>query len=113
MKTNQERTYEILNGYLMSNNHINIESLAEEIIINAVNDRQLYEERMNNTRRKIRNIAISELLTYINICLEWYGYRGYYATSKQLIKYDREHGGDLEKVLDYIVDNIQAERAEY
>lgn len=110
-KTDKKKTYEILGGYLMENNHINIESLADEIMILSDNTRKLYEERFN-TRRKTRNIAINEMMVFIDTHLEYSGYPGYYATSKQVINFSKEHGGDLEKVLDIVEENIERTRKE-
>ena len=61
MRTNANYTNEILGGYLMNNNHINIESLADQVDVLASNTKTYYYERLN-TRRKIRNIAIGELM---------------------------------------------------
>ena len=110
-KTDKNKTYEILGGYLMDNNHINIESLADEIMILSDNTKNLYFERFN-TRRKIRNIAINELMFFIDTHLNYFGYPGYYATSKQVIDFSKEHGGDIEKVLDIVEKNIEITRKE-
>ena len=111
MRTNANYTNEILGGYLMSNNHINIEALAYQIDVLAVNTKLYYNERLN-TRRKIRNIAINELMFWINTELKYCGYPGYYATNKQVMKFDKDHGGDLEKVLDIIESYILITRQE-
>lgn len=111
MRTNTNYTSEILGGYLMNNDHINIEYLATQVDVLAVNTRSYYEERMN-TRRKIRNIAIGELMFWINTELKYSGYPGYYATNAQVMKFDREHGGDLEKVLDILESYIAITREE-
>lgn len=112
MRTNANYTNEILGGYLMNNDHINIESLANQVDVLAVNTRRYYDER-RNTRRKIRNIAIDELMFWINTELKYNGYPGYYATNAQVMKFDKDHGGDLEKVLDKVVEYIQITRDEY
>lgn len=109
MRTNQNYTYEILAGYLKNDGHLNIESLAENINITAVNDRNQYEEIFNK-RRKVRNIAINQLMYWINENLKYSGYAGYYATNEQVMKFDKEHYRDLEKVLDILVDYIKIER---
>lgn len=111
MRTNEAYTNEILGGYLMNNNHINIESLADQIDVLAVNTKNYYLERLN-TRRKTRNIAIAEMMFWINTELKYNGYAGYYATNKQVMKFDKEHGGDLEKVLDIIEKYIIITREE-
>lgn len=111
MKTNMNYTNEILAGYLMDNNRINIESLADQIDILASNTEMYYTERLN-TRRKIRNIAINELMFFINTELKFSGHSGYYATNKQVMKFSQDHGGDLEKVLDILEGYIQTTREE-
>ena len=112
MKTSTIYTNEILSGYLMDNNRINVEYLADQIDMVASNEENYYFERLN-TRRKIRNIAIGELMFFINRELNFSGYRGYYATNEQVMKFDKEHGGDLEKVLDILEDYIKTTREEH
>lgn len=109
--TNQEKTFEILGGYLMNNNELNIEYFADQVDIIASNTKFLYDDRFN-TRRKLRNIAISEMMYFIDQELYFSGYEGYYATSKQVMKWDQEHGGGLEKVLDILEECILREREE-
>lgn len=111
MKTNQNYTYEILGGYLMNNNELNIEYFAHLVEITAENTKQLYFERFN-TRRKIRNIAINELMYFINQELKFSGYENYYASNKQVMKWDQEHGHGLEKVLGLLENSIQETRDE-
>lgn len=111
MKTNTNYTSEILAGYLMNDDRINVEYLADQIDILASNTEMYYFERLN-TRRKIRNIAINELMFFINTELKFSGRCGYYATNKQVMKFDKEHGGDLEKVLDILEGYIRTTREE-
>jgi len=111
MRTDKNKTFEILGGYLMNNNHLNIGYFAEMVIIVSDNESTLYKERFN-TRRKTRNIAINELMHFINSELKYSGYDGYYATNKQVMDFDKEHGGDLEKVLDIVENNIITTRKE-
>ena len=110
-KTDKKKTYEILSGYLMNNNHVNIEYLADQIILISDNESRLYHERFN-TRRKTRNIAINELMFFIDTELKYSGYPGYYATNKHVTDFSKEHGGDLEKVLDIVEENIERTRKE-
>lgn len=109
--TRQEKTFEILGGYLMSDNTLNIGYVAELVCITAKNTRHLYEDRFN-TRRKIRNIAISELMYFIDRELYFAGYENYYSTSRQVMAWDAEHGFGLEKVLDIVVEDINRDRDE-
>ena len=110
MRTNVNYTNEVLGDYLMENNSVNVESLADNIWITAINNRATYEEIVYNTRRKIRDIAISCLMNWIDENLKYSGYAGYYATNKQVMKFDKEHNNSLEKVLDLIVSWIEIER---
>jgi len=112
MKTNAAYTNEILAGYLMNNNRVNVESLADNIWITMYHDRRTNEEAIHNTRRKPRSVAIEGLMNWINLNLPYYGYEGFYATNKQVMKFDREHGGSLEEVLDELENWIIAERNE-
>lgn len=108
-RTDINKTYEILGGYLMSNNELNIEYFAHQVTLHAENNEQYYKERFN-TRRKIRNIAISEMMFFINTELYFSGYENFYATNQQVMKWDKEHGYGLEKALDLVVEDIKATR---
>ena len=112
MKTNAAYTAEILSGYLMNNNQVNVGYLAEQIDIFAYNREALHRNRLN-TRQKIRNIAINELMQFINTHLGYNGYSGYYATNAQVMKWDKEHENGLEAVLDILVECIETTRNEY
>ena len=111
MKTNKNFTNFIIDGYLMSNNEVNVEYLAEQIISEAEAVETLYNECFN-TRRKTRNVAITFMMSYFNKMLKNAGYTNYYADNKQVIAYDRAHNGGLERVLDvveaYVVDERNA-----
>lgn len=110
-RTDKNKTYEILGGYLMNNDHVNIGYLADQVMLISDNESTLYHERFNK-RRKTRNIAINEMIFFINQELKYSGYPGYFATSKQVIDFSKEHGGDLEKVLDIVEENIKRTRKE-
>lgn len=111
MRTNANYTNEILGGYLMDNNSVNVESLVENIWITVINTRSLYDD-IFNSRRKIRNIAINQLMFWIDENLKYNGYNGYYATNKQVMKFNTEHNNSLDKVLDELVEYIENERKE-
>lgn len=111
MKTNINYTYEILGGYLMSNNKLNVGYFADAVMLFSDNDETLYKERFN-TRRKTRNIAINELMSFINRELKFAGYTGYYASNAQVMKWDKEHDGGLEAALDIIEANVIQTREE-
>jgi hypothetical protein len=110
-RTDINKTYEILGGYLMSNNELNIEYFAHQVELIAENTRHLYEERFN-TRRKLRNIAINEMMYFIDTELYYNGYENYYATNQQVMKWDKEHNNGLEKVLDLVEESIRTTREE-
>ena len=105
--TKKVYTYEILNGYCMNNGRVNIEYLAEQIYIVCNNDARTYGQARNNNRIKTRNIAINWLMFFVNTELKFSGYNRYYCTSKHLMDYDREHNGDLERVLDIVENYIK------
>lgn len=109
--TRQEKTFEVLNGYLKEDNTLNIGYVADLVSITAKNTRHLSEDRFN-TRRKIRNIAISELMYFIDRELYFAGYENYYSTSRQVMQWDAKHGYGLESVLDLVVEDIIEDRKE-
>lgn len=109
MKTNQNYTFEILGGYLMDNNEVNAEYLAEQVIDYAERIADRYNECFN-TRRKPRNVAIEWLMDFINRQLKNSGYVGFYASNAQVMAFDRKHGGSLERVLDIIEEEVKTER---
>ena len=111
MKTCANYTFEILNGYIMPNNRLNVGYFADAVTLFSDNESNLYQERFN-TRRKTRDIAICELKAFVDWELNSAGYAGFYADNKQLMKWDREHGGDLEAALDIIEKNIIQTREE-
>lgn len=111
MKTNINYTNEVLGGYLMDNNEVNVEYLADEIKWHGNSKEHLYNECFN-TRRKTRNVAIEWMMDFINTKLADWGYRGYYATNKQVMKFDRDHGNSLETMLDILEAYIITEREE-
>ena len=111
MRTNINYTNEILGGYLMDNNEVNEEYLAEQIIDYGDGRERLYNECFN-TRGKTRNVAINWMMDFINDKLQDWGYRGYYATNQQVMKFDREHGNSLERMLDIVEAHVKEEREE-
>ena len=109
--TSTAATLEIIGGYCMSNGRLNVEYFAGQVSLICDNTDFMYKERFN-TRRKSRNLAINEMLYFIDRELGFAGYTGYYATSKQCIDWDRAHGGDLEAALDIIEAEILRTREE-
>lgn len=109
--TKREFTFEILGGYLMNDNRVNVEYLAHCVEVVCENERRNYDEMLNR-RRKARSVSIEWLRDFINGELGFAGYKGYTATNAQLIAFDRKHGGGLERVLDKVTAHINARRAE-
>ena len=95
----------------MSNNRLNVGYFADAVTLFSDNNEMLYKERFN-TRRKTRNIAINEMMAFINRELKFAGYTGYYADNKQVMKWDRKHDGGLEAALDIIEANVIQTREE-
>lgn len=109
--TSTAATLEIIGGYCMPNGRLNVEYFAGQVSLICDNTDFMYKERFN-TRRKSRNLAINEMLFFIDRELGFAGYTGYYATNKQCIDWDRAHGGDLEAALDIIEAEILRTREE-
>lgn len=110
--TNQNFTNEILGGYLMNNDRLNTEYLFLQVDIHTSNTRKLYDFMHEKNRMKVRNVAISLLKSFVDSELRFAGYVGYECTSKQLMKFDKEHGNGLMEVLDMIETWIIEERKE-
>jgi hypothetical protein len=111
MHTNTNYTHNILNGYTDAAGHIDIKYFAHCVEIVADNNRDTSEEKYN-TRRKPRNVAIAWLMYFIDTELYFNYGRGYYATNKQVMQWDKTHAGQLEEVLDLVTNYIIAERNE-
>ena len=109
--TNQAMTFEVFNRYLEADNRVDVQTLADEIQIVSTNIQRLYNE-MNNRRRRPRAVAIEWLMQWTNQELGFAGHRGFEATNKQVMSYDRQHGGSLEAVLDELEAYIRAQREE-
>jgi len=111
MRTNQLFTHEVINNYADAAGLIDVNYFAHCVQIVADNNRPTSDEK-NNTRRKPRNVAIDWLMYFIDTELKYQDHPGFYATNKQVINWDRSHGGQLEKVLDIVEKYIIDERNE-
>jgi hypothetical protein len=111
MRTNKKFTYEVLNGHYESESGaILADYLTDNIIIYLSNDRTLYNEVRNNTRRKPEPLAWSAFTELINdILRDWHP--GFYASSEQLKTWLKDHGAGYE-VLAPVVEYIKDTRAE-
>jgi len=109
--TNQVFTFEVLTAQLDNNGTFDVDYISNEIETVCINTRELYAETINK-RRAARSVAIEYLMYWVNCLLRFAGYRGYYATNKQVMNFDRQHGGALDRVLCEIVEYIKAYREE-
>lgn len=112
MKTSATITNEIINNYADENGKIDIDYFAHCVQIVCDNDGPQICNEKYNTRRKPRAVAINWLMYFINTEFKYQNYTGYYATNKQVIQWDRTHGGQLERVLDLVEEYINQERNE-
>lgn len=111
MHTNTNYTHNILNGYADAAGKIDVSYFAHLVTITADNNQPTSAEKYN-TRRKPRNVAISWLMYFINTEIYFSYGRGWYATNKQVMQWDKTHAGQLEAVLDLVTNYIIAEREE-
>lgn len=111
MRTNTNITNEVLNNYADAAGLIDIKYFAHCVQIVADNNRPTSDEKYN-TRRKPRNVAIQWLMYFIDTEIKYQDHPGYCATNKQVMQWNRTHGGQLEKVLDIVEKYIVDERNE-
>ena len=105
-KTNQTHTHEILNGWLMSDNNLNVESVVDNIRVEMVNTRHLWD-RIRNRRIKPESIAKSAICEWVNSQLTWHGYKTV-CTWRQIASY----GHDIDKVISGVIQCVIDERTE-
>lgn len=101
MRTDINKTFEILGGYLMSNDHLNTEYLADQVYIYGSNTYNQYL-LITHSRMKSRNIALCWLKGLINQELNFAGYPGFYCNNYQLKQFDYQHSNGLNRVLDIV-----------
>lgn len=107
MRTNKKYTYDVLNGhYVTASGAILADYLTDNIIIYLSNDRKLYNEVRNNTRRKPEPLAWSAFMALTDSILhDWYP--DFCASSAQLKTWLKDHGAGYEllaPVVEYIKD---------
>lgn len=107
--TNQFKTKEIIDGYRMDNNNINVEYFTEQITLFAMNTEELYNN-MKNTRIKPESVAKNWICSFINFMLKCNGYNGYICTYTQV---RNELANQLEEIENNVTDYVIAEREEY
>lgn len=116
MATKQEYTFEVLGGYLMSNDEINVEYLNEEMsnfVFNANTKKgeQLYWE-IPNKRRSVEMMCNMVVKAFIDSKLEdWH--KGYECTNPQILKFCNEHGGLGWETFRPLAEEIRVTREEW
>ena len=106
MKTNQNFTHEILGGYLMSNDKLNVEYLAEQVYTVAINTRYIYDKIRNNRIKPI-SIAKCAICEFVNAALNYNGYHTV-CTYRQITNFKR----DIDKVIEILENRFKEERLE-
>ena len=109
--TNQAFTFQVLGGYLTDAGRVDVEWMADAIQLDCMNTERLYRAALDK-RRKARSVAVEFLMDFVNNGLKFAGHAGYTATNAQVMRFDRQHGGGLERVLDEVEEYITAYRAE-
>lgn len=110
--TNIKYTFEVLDGYLMDNNSVNVDSLAENIEVVCENDRsESAYNQMKNTRVPAAKVAVNWVCTWINAEIRWcYGHCGYVCTWEQVKKFNRLHNNSIDDVLAVLTAYITEQR---
>ena len=109
--TNRALTFGVLGGYLTDAGRVDVEWLSNAIELDCMNTERLYREAVDS-RRRPRGVAVEFLMDFVNNGLKFAGHIGYTATNAQVMKFDRQHGGGLELVLDELEDYIKQYRAD-
>ena len=109
--TKKAYTYEILGGYLMDNNKLNVGYLVDLVKMTGDNTEKLYN-MIKETRIKPRNVAITWTKYFVDMELKFNGYEKYTCTNSHLMDFDMEHGETLSEVIDIIEKYIIEERIE-
>lgn len=107
---NINKTFEILNGYLMPNNTLNIDYLTDQIYI-VCNNTETIHNLLYNKRKKSLNIALAWTLYFINTELNFAGYQNNYANLYHIKAYEKSHPEMITIIekLTEIIDELRAE----
>lgn len=110
---NINRTFEILNGYLMCNNKLNVDYLTDQIYI-VCNNTESMHNLLYNTRKKSLNIALEWVLYFINTELTFAGYQNNYANLYHIKAYEKAHPEMITVIenLTKIIDELKLELIE-
>lgn len=104
MRTNKIYTFNILHAYA-GENEFDFEYFANLVIRFGDNFETIYWERFNKDRTT-KDLAIFELISFLNFCLKNAEYPEYFATYAQVQEYDKKHGEAIAKALEIIEANI-------
>lgn len=110
--TKQEYTFEILGGFLMNDNSVNAEYLADNIHVSVTSWGIEWYDAVKNCKKPL-SLAKNMLCSWINSMLDWHGYKNYTCTYKQVKRFDDLHNNSINDTLDLIVDMIVADQKEY
>lgn len=107
---NIDSTFEILNGYLMSNNTLNVDYLTDQIYIVCYNTESMHN-LLYNKRKKSLNIALEWVLHFINTELNFAGYQNNYANLYHIKAYEKAHPEMITVIekLTEIIDELRTE----
>lgn len=110
--TKQEFTFEVLGGYLMDNNRLNVEYLASEIDVCCCNWYDSWNYAVDK-KHDPKKVAINWVCTWINWMLDYIGYKRYSCTWQQVKKFNAQHDNGVDKVVDILTENIRNYQIEY
>ena len=107
---NINKTFEILNGYLMNNNKLNVDYLTDQIYI-VCNNTESMHNLLYNSRKKSLNIALEWAITFLNTELYFNGYINNYANLYHIKAYEKIHPEMVTVIenLTKIIDELRVE----
>ena len=109
MKTNINRTMNVLNGYyLQSDNTINADYLCEALTMWAMNTQKLYNA-VAYTKRKMTSVVWETLVDLTNDHIKSQGYKDCLCTNYQLKQWLNEYGNGYD-TLSAAVEALNNER---
>lgn len=103
------KTFEILNGYVMNNNELNEEYFLHLVKVTAENTEHQYN--LLKSRMKSINIALCWVMFFINTELEYNGYSQYICNLYHLKAYEKDHKS-LITVIEQLTNYINEVRTE-
>ena len=110
--TKQKYTFDILGGYLMSDNTVNAEYLAHCIYIVCINDKVSYDIMLSHKNRKngIDFTIKYWICHFINTELKHDDYyHGHTCTYAQVKNFNKLHDNSLDKVYEILRKDIENE----